>query len=389
MGWYKRKARLAGLCFAGAALLFCSLARTEGLSAPGNPGGGEMLFTLEGVEGFSGKDGQVSGGGTSLWDKAGENLRFNIDLVSQFEITRRRGEPAWRNAAGVDIHKVFSDRRGDIGTAVLQSYYVRRDNALPVPAHVEDDDDWELEFHDFYFNLTRWGRGRANLKLGHFDLPFGLEPTVDTHQRVRQLIPGPNLGMKKDWGLSLNGDFPRFDYELSFTRGSGAEYVGARRPGVSARSADRNYAFAGRIGSPSDRNLFYGLSGFYGQVLNPRNDLIIRRVRGGVDAGWVLDQFTLLGEASLGRNFDFDVFNTLVELDWISPYAKWKAWLQGIYLGRESAATNWDEQIMLRLGGECQITGRWSASSQFSYDLEKFAAGPSDSKFILQTRYYF
>ena len=32
-----------------------------------------------------------------------------------------------------------------------------------------------------------------------------------------------NLGMKKDWGVSLNGQMPTFDYEVSLTRGSGVE----------------------------------------------------------------------------------------------------------------------------------------------------------------------
>ena len=177
------------------------------------------------------------------------------------------------------IHKVFSDRDGDIGTAVLQPYLVRRDNALPIPMHVEDDDDWEGEFHDFYFNLRRFGRGRTNLKVGHFDVPFGLEPQTDTHFTLYQVLPMQNLGMKKDWGVSLNGQLPKFDYEISVTRGSGVELDRFHDGEMTMmRSAGRNWAVAGRIGTPQERDLSAGLSAFYGNVWMPPMDITIRRM---------------------------------------------------------------------------------------------------------------
>jgi len=109
----------------------------------------EEAFTLDFDENLT--IGSSQGG--AFWDQWIDNLRFNIDSVSRVETTRRRGQTAGLNAVGLDIHKIISDSDGDIGTAVLQTYIVRRDNALPIPMHVEDDDDWDGEFHDFYFNL--------------------------------------------------------------------------------------------------------------------------------------------------------------------------------------------------------------------------------------------
>ena len=77
-----------------------------------------------------------------------------------------------------------------------------------------------------------------NLKIGHLDVPFGREPQTDTHFTIHQLIPFQNIGMKKDWGVSLNGSMPSFDYEISLTQGSGFEVT----------NAGKNFAVAGRIG---------------------------------------------------------------------------------------------------------------------------------------------
>ena len=73
---------------------------------------------------------------------------------------------------------MFSDDEGDIGTLLLQLYVVRRDNQYSRFFRMNNDDAFVIELHDFYFNLTRFGRGRRNLKIGHFDVPFGLEPMV-------------------------------------------------------------------------------------------------------------------------------------------------------------------------------------------------------------------
>ena len=203
----------------------------------------EAAFGVDYLEGA----GDEADGSNGLLDVLGENLRLNVDIISRVETTRRRGEAAALNAIGLDLQKIFSDEKGDIATLLFQPYVVRRDNALPIPQHVEDDDDWEFEIHDFYLNVTRWGAGRTNFKIGHFDVPLGLEPNVDTHFTVRQLIPGPNLGQKKDWGVSLNDNLPSFDYEVALTQGSGAEFNAVNLGTVGMkRSAGQNWAASGR-----------------------------------------------------------------------------------------------------------------------------------------------
>jgi hypothetical protein len=341
-----------------------------------------------------------------LWEDATDNLRFNIDVVSRIETTRNRGKAAGLNTIGLDVHKVWSNSSGDIGTFVLQPYVVRRDNALPMPPHIEDDDDWDLEFHDFYFNLTRFGKGRTNLKIGHFDIPFGLEPLEDTHFTIRQLIPFQNLGAKKDWGISLNGTMPWFDYEVSAGQGAGVEY----------NSLGKNYALAGRIGTPSPSNFVVGASVFYGQMFDPHrlhrwqagvppptrvdialgrdptlergDDQIIRRLRAGIDASWVIDQFTIRGESSVGRDYDQDVFNSILEIDWTSADQNLRAYAQGVYLAQRND-DEWNQDVVVRVGADWRITKEWSVSAQYNHELETYTLRRNDAKFILQTRLRF
>ena len=333
----------------------------------------EQVLTLGEPE----ADGDSQREGFSWRDSVAENLRLGIDLISRVETTRQHRQAAPLNAIGLDAHKVISNSKGDVGTLVLQPYLVRRDNALMVMPHLEGPDDWELEPHDFYFNLTRWGRGRINIKAGHFDVPFGLEPLTDTHFTVKQLMPMQNLGMKKDWGVCLNGSLPRLDYEVSLTRGSGVQYA----------NAGDNYVVAGRIGTPSDRNFIVGASGFYGRVLNPRRDIVVPRKRGGVDATWIFNRFSLKGEAAFGKNFNQDVFNSLLEFDWSRADGRLTAYVQGVYLGRKMTP-GWDENVFSRFGVVWAIREHVSLAGEYSPGLVTMASRPLDAKFSLQLRLY-
>lgn len=389
-----------------AVLVFCA----PFVSAQGVPGDGaeqeqeqeEEVFTLDSpAEPSESKD---SANGITVWDRLNRNRRLNLDAISHFWTTRRRGKASARHAVALDLHKVFTDDEGDIGTMLLQISLSRYDNALPAPHHAEDDDDWEIEFHDFWFNLTRWGKGRTNVRIGRFDVPYGLELLVDTHFTLYQVINHENLGVKKDWGISLNGTLPSFDYEVALTQASGHEYW----------NVGKNYAVAARIGTPSHENLILGVSGFYGQVIDEHglhrwrdglkppsrvdrvlgrspgrgrgDDNLVRRLRVGVDATWVIRQFTLRADASVGRDFNQDVFNSLVELDWTSADERFRAYIQGIYFGQRFAR-GWDADIIGRLGAVWEFADGFDVSAEYSQDFKVVGDGREDAVFAVQFRW--
>lgn len=340
------------------------------------------------------------------WAALTENLRFNVDVLSRLDLTRLRGQPGGTQAVGLDIHRVFSDSRGDIGTLILQPYMTRYDNAFPVPHDAEDDDDWEFVFHNFSFNLTRWGRGRTNFRIGHFDVPYGLEVNTDTHTTVHQLISHENIGMDMDWGCSFNGTTSRLEYEVALMQGTGHEYI----------NAGKNLAVAGRIGTPYDRNLAVGVSALHGQIIDPHglarwrsaleppsrvdiargrrkwantgDDNLVRRTRVGVDLTWIVRQFTLKAEPSVGRDYNQDVFNGLVELGWTSHDERLWVYLQNIYLGQRGGF-GWEEDVVIRLGAVWKFAHQWALEGQYSQDVTTYGTRPEDALFSLQIRYRF
>ncbi len=342
------------------------------------PTGGERAVSLDDLLGANFATGRQASEPDFL-ESLGENLRLNFDFVSRVQTTSKRGEAAFVNAIGVDIRKVFSDDKGDIGTLLLQPYIVRRDNQYSRLFTMNNDGASIIELHDVYFNLTRYGRGQRNLKIGHFDVPFGLEPNVDTHFTLRQFIPLHEAGFKKDWGISLNGSPPAFDYEVSLTRGTGRDLN---------NHGHETYLAAGRIGTPAEKNFVFGLSALYGEVhdrhgthrvdeappIGYRDREIeewVRRWRVGGDATWILGQVALRSEFSGGQDFDQDIANLLGEVMWTMPNEAFSAYLQGVYLAQDGFL-GWTEDIKSRLGLVWKINEDVTVSAQWTHEFETY-----------------
>ena len=338
---------------------------------------------------------------------AASNLRFTLDLSSRISLSTRSGKVGAEHVIGLDLHKVFSDADGDWGTLRLQPYFTRIDNLSPRSPFLEDDDDWELVFRFFDFNFTRIARGRFNIRVGHFEVPYGLEHLLDTNGTVRQFIPGRNIGLKADWGISINGVFPQFEYEVALTRGTGNEFFDRGDP----------FAVSGRIGTPRDRNVVLGLSAFHGRVWNPGavrqwrsglkplskaqtargvtetgggrgRDDIVRRTRFGVDAQWYLGTVGLLAEASYGRDYHQDVFNGLAEINWNNADDKWFVYTQARVFAQRFAR-GWDSAVQSVVGMRYRPDNHWSFSVQYLQNIDSMFDARRDTILTVQTRYRF
>lgn len=122
---------------------------------------------------------------------------------------------------GIDAHKVFGHERGDIGTLIVQVYGTSLTDVEMHPAMFKDDDDTKIVYRNVNFNYTSLFDGRLNLRIGHFEVPFGIEHVINTNGSLRTYMHDQNIGVKGDWGFSVNGELSRFEYELAWTRGSG------------------------------------------------------------------------------------------------------------------------------------------------------------------------
>ena len=202
-----------------------------------------------------------------------------------------------------DVHKVFSHQTSDIGTLVFQPYIVRLNNVKNAPFNFDHGNDTQLTWRIANFNYTGLAQGKFNIRIGHFEVPFGLEYKEDTNGTLRQFTSS-DRGIKADWGVSLNGILPSLVYEISLTRGSGNEIVSKGNP----------HLFAGRIGTPSDKNFISGISWFVGDILGENG--VTQRKKIGLDTAFYYHQWQLMTEVSVGETADNNTLNGFAEVMW-------------------------------------------------------------------------
>jgi hypothetical protein len=238
--------------------------------------------------------------GFNFW----ENGRIAFDFSSRIDAATEDGDLDGQLAIGLDTYKVFSNKSGDIGVFIGQIYGVRLiDKERPFPYIFEEGDDWALQMRVIEFDYRQLSNGIFNIRVGHVFVPYGLRRDVNQTGTLRQLIMGPNLGFKVDFGVSVHGAHPFFEYEMGVYRGSGLEYHDDGDP----------YLVSGRVASSGQNNVIVGLSGLHGNMWTPKG--IVERTRFGIDGQAFLGPVNLLTEISYGKNpKDTDILNGIFEL---------------------------------------------------------------------------
>lgn len=279
--------------------------------------------------------------------------------------------------SGIDAHRVFGGSGGDTGTLLVQIYAARLHDVEAHPPIFADEDDTEITYRNVYYNFTALGRGAFNIKLGHFEVPFGLEQNIDTNGTLRDLQHGVNLGVKADWGVSINGRARNVEYEIAWQRGSGNEWETRGDPGL----------VAARIGTPAARGWSVGLSWFNGDVFRyARPDEPESRRRVGIDARWTWRRYEVMAEVSQGRDFDTDVVHLLTEASLSSRDTVWAAYGQyrasaaDTPLGRDRAAS-------LALGVTYEPNNNWAVSAEIGHGLGAMRGRESRQQLRSQIRY--
>ncbi|MBU1147108.1 MAG: hypothetical protein KKD11_02050 [Candidatus Omnitrophica bacterium] len=215
------------------------------------------------------------------------------------------------NSIGFEDYRKFSNEYGDFLTTDLQA-------RLTYDSLEDSQDAVGVEIHNAWLQY-KLGYG-YNLKLGHFDPAFGLEPALDTHATLLQTLAMKNIGFKKDWGVALKGSMEKFDYKVALQTGSG----------MSIRRTDGSYLFTTRIGSSTSEDFQHGLSFLYGEALKtkgmstfPKNHLLsdeaVTKKRMGLDAQYVYGSYLFKSEVAYGQDNDEDVLGYLFETDYTLP----------------------------------------------------------------------
>ena len=309
-----------------------------------------------------------------------ENLRFAIDVSDRSLYNSELNEVSRVNALGIDLHKVITSDSGDVGTLLLQGYLTHIDNLPQHPPFFDGPNDWEFVYRIFNFNYKLLPRDRLNLRIGHFEIPFGLEQVINTNGTLRDYLHGPNLGVKADWGVSANGSLALFEYEVGVTRGSGNSWETRGDP----------YLVAGRIGTYETSNLSLGFSVLSGEVYNESmDDFLVERDRVGVDLRWYFNSLGVFVEHSIGQDEGEDVRSSLLEFNLTAANSAWVAYLQWIDRITDTTQNTEIRSSMLNLGAKWDLGRRWDISAQFKHDLKPNMLQIESNVFAAQVRYRF
>ncbi len=314
----------------------------------------------------------VASPGTAAIDFS-DNLRLTLDVSSRSVRYSLADTTGHSTVAGMDLHKVFSGENGDIGTLTAQAYWTDNNNLVKHPGFFDDEDDNRLVYRIFNFNYSGFGLHKPRLRFGHMEIPFGLEQTINTNGTLHDSIHGPNLGIKADWGASINGETATFEYEVAVTRGGGQTW----------HRDNGDFVYAGRLGTQRHRNLVWGLSA-YSSELGATS-----RTRFGIDMQWYKGLWALLGEVSTGDNDNQNVLNSLLEVNYRNPTEQWLAYLQTRYFSIDPNDRGWDEALQSLLGVRYTPDNHWALSAQYQTDLSTFRGAAEDRVFSLQLRYRF
>lgn len=306
-----------------------------------------------------------------------ENLRLAGDLSSRVVFRSEEEQAHYQNVIGFDLYKVFSGSEGDWGTLILQGYLTRIDDRNPHPKIFSDEDDWKFVYRIFNFNYSGLGLGKPNIRVGHFEVPYGLEHVINTNGTLRQYGQKSNLGLKADWGISLNGYGQTMDYEVSLTQASGQD--------VTWRGLEDRYALTGRLGQRDWLDMVdVGVSAYYAELEADGG----RRWRLGTDARWYYRRAAVWGEVSLGENEGDSILNGLLEFNLINNLASWLGYAQLFYYS-QNGTSGWDEAVDFTVGVRYTPDNYWALSSQLKQGLAAFQGRQRVTELAFQIRYRF
>lgn len=301
-----------------------------------------------------------------------KNTRWAIDVSTRQIRNLEADEWYSQDVYGFDLHKVFTGPNGDYGTLVFQPYLVHLNNIPNPPFFFDDGNDWELTWRIANFNYTGLGHGKFNVRIGHFEIPFGLEQNIDTNGTLRQ-YSFSNRGIKADWGASINGNLNKLDYELALTRGSSNEFL----------DRDDPYILSGRIGTPSHKNTIYGFSYFYGDVL--AGTQTIRRKQLGLDIAHYYKQWEFLSELSGGENSDIEVLNWLGEISWRNLFESVHLYTQ-TKTSLSKINNKWEDGFSLSVGIDWKFHKQLSLGSQVTHEFDNPTGSNADLTAAFQLR---
>jgi len=247
-------------------------------------------------------------GSFSLWAAEGRSLlhrEINLAVLYSRRDARLDFHPApLFSSVGFEYLLKFADGSpGRLSPAAVDLYLQF--------AYDPVDDRLETRFQDVWVRFQEPAT-KLRVRLGHFDIPFGLNPVAEPRGVALFPLAAFDLGFKKDWGVAVQGEWQYFAYETAATIGTGDKL--RRRRG--------RYLWTGRIGIPTYRDAQYGVSFLYGVIPQSSSSRPLKTSwRLAVDVVYLYHEpFTVArGELSFGADDHTPVGGFLLGLNQIVP----------------------------------------------------------------------
>ncbi|MEO1924847.1 MAG: hypothetical protein ABGY08_02470 [Gammaproteobacteria bacterium] len=315
------------------------------------------------------------------WFNPTENLRLATDFSVRPQYDVKNDHFSHIESVGFDLHKVFSSASsGDFGTLIVQGYFNKLNNVEKHPPFFKGEDDLKFICRICNFNVAVLNKGLLNIRIGHYETPFGLEFNMDTNGTLRQYSNGRDLAGKLDWGITVNGKSSLLGYEISLGRGVGVDWT----------SDYSSYIASGRLEITDDYSSFIGFSAFHGHIKSNNPDTAyIDRTRIGLDASTQAGPFTFLSEVSVGQDNSTDRFNTLIEIDLNDSTDKVLGFFQLTNTSYRIKHQHWETLIQTHLGIRYTPNRSWTYSGQWTHDIENYQSAIPTSTLRFQVRYRF
>lgn len=319
----------------------------------------------------------------AMADKKSYILYKELYLSGRYSYRLEQAEG--RNSLGFILFGTFSGSEGQIGDLNMQfraAYYNNQfERGKKMSREYTDRiDDFKVELHNAYLRL-RALPPLLNVRFGHFYVPYGLQPWIDTHGTLLQSPAMEFVGMDRDWGIAIEGQNDKLEYQLGLTRGSGMDYF----------ERDNNFALAGKLSTArigEYLNEWLGISFLVGRIFDPMaverlrgydmnekqdefKGNIIKRWRMGIDGQKIVGPVRIRFEISGGK--DARKENILGEF-FEAKYAlgknnRWSTYLQFENLTQDLNRSRRDSETPVRWGLTYSFSANYNLQFVVSRDL--------------------
>jgi hypothetical protein len=152
----------------------------------------------------------------------GESLLVSGAVDGRYRTSNTgRTDQAWLNEAEVDLNRPFTHDGSPIGNIHIQ---VVAEN--PPDAPTAQDLLLGEAYAMYKLPFQTQTDSTVYLKLGQFQLPFGLLAVSDPHLQILQPLYAQSIGLRTDFGAEVSGRFYGvLNYDISLTSGNGPDHI--------------------------------------------------------------------------------------------------------------------------------------------------------------------